>query len=85
MCRFMNGTAEGNGIHSEAEAAALVQNVKFSGEILSSKTASKCHHTIYAFKVALPLQIGIHLEAGETAVHLSKLRLFTVLEVNQPA
>ena len=30
-CRFMNGTIEGNGIHSEAEAAALVQNVKFSG------------------------------------------------------
>jgi len=29
--RFMNGTIEGNGIHSEAEAAALVQNVKFSG------------------------------------------------------
>ena len=29
----MNGTTEGNGIHSEAEAAALVQNVKFSGRV----------------------------------------------------
>lgn len=31
VVRFMNGNIEGNGIHSEAEAAALIQNVKFSG------------------------------------------------------
>ena len=32
VCRFMNSTMEGNGIHSEAEAARLVQQIRFSGQ-----------------------------------------------------
>jgi uncharacterized protein YegL len=31
VVRFMNSTLEGNGIHSEAEAARLVQQIRFSG------------------------------------------------------
>lgn len=47
LCRFMNGTAEGNGIHSEAEAAALVQNVKFSGILFGALLA--VHNSLWAF------------------------------------
>ena len=43
----MNGTAEGNGIHSEAEAAALVQNVKFSGKLFGASLA--VHNSLWAF------------------------------------
>ena len=46
LCRFMNGTTEGNGIHSEAEAAALVQNVKFSGGFFVPSTAVHGHERL---------------------------------------
>lgn len=46
VVRFMNGTIEGNGIRSEAEAAALVQQVKFSGTAPTTLCCSQgsCSH-----------------------------------------